>query len=98
MVNVHKRKEAVHQEYAIAKPGQRVQCAPTIRLIRAGGPFAGHRGAESDDQCETVEEHVYSIAEKTKGAADPTIECLDDHEGEVQATNILATLTYQRLL
>jgi len=77
-----------HKENAISKPGEDVEFAPSKRLFGAGRPFTGHSGAESNDQGQAVEEHVYRVAQETQRATDPSVKGLYQHETKVEAGEV----------
>lgn len=52
-----------HQEDTVAEPGKSVELAPAIGLLRACRPLACDSSSKADNQSETVEKHVYSVAE-----------------------------------
>ena len=73
-----------HQEDTIAKAGESIELAPSIRFFGAGRPLRCYRRSQTDNQAQAIEKHMYCIAQQAKGAADVAIDALYNHKSEVQ--------------
>ena len=82
-----------HQKNTIAKAGEGIELPPAIRLFGAGRPLRSYRRAQTDDQTQAIEEHMYSIAQQAKGAADVAVDALYDHKSEVQPAILSVSLS-----
>ena len=68
LVSIHRLSSRgnLHQEYAIGKASERIHLTVAIRKPLAGRPFAHNSRAQTYHQCETVEEHVDTIAQESQ--------------------------------
>lgn len=73
-----------HEEDPVSESRKRVEFAPTIRHVRTGGPLGSNSCAKTNDKAQTIEEHVHSVAEKTKGTTQVAVQSLDKHECEIE--------------
>lgn len=74
-----------HQKNAIRKAAERLDLSEAIREARTRRPFARHRSKQANSERNTVEEHVYAVAQQAKRICDVAVEGLDCHKEEVQA-------------
>lgn len=72
-----------HEEDSISEPRKRVEFTPAVGHFRTGWPLGSHSCAEANDKAQTVKEHMYSVAQKTKRAAQVAVQALNKHECEV---------------
>lgn len=73
-----------HKEDSVSESRERVEFAPAIGHFGASRPLGGDSGAKTDDKSQAIEKHMYSVAEKTEGAAEIAVQALNEHECEVE--------------
>ena len=81
----------LHQEYAVGKASESIHLTVAIRKPLAGRPFTHHSRTQTYHECETVEEHVDTIAQESQRSSHYPIESLDEHEREVKTMGAVSS-------
>ena len=72
-----------NQKHAVGEAAQCLDLAEAVRKSFAGRPFASNSCEQANCQGNAVEEHVYTVAQKTERICDVAVKRLYSHEGEV---------------
>lgn len=82
-----------HEEDSISESRERVEFAPSIRHFGTGRPLGSNSCAETNDKAQTIKEHVYSVAKKTKRATQVAVQALDKHKRKVETAIVLVSFS-----
>lgn len=77
----------LHEENTVGKPAQRLNLAEPVWEALASRPLTQDCSQQSHKQRHTVEEHMNTIAKKTQGVCNVTVESLNSHERKVKPEN-----------
>lgn len=84
----------LHEEYSIAKPRQTLNFSKSVWESLTRWPFTRDCSKQPHSKCQTVEKHVYTIAQKTEGICNESVKRLNDHKGKIKTGRVSMVLQW----
>lgn len=82
----------LHEKYSIAKPRQTLNLSKSVWESLTWWPFTRDCSKQPHSKCQTVEKHVYTIAQKAEGICNESVKRLNDHKGKIKTGRVSMVL------